>query len=157
MALDEREIQQDLANRQLAEQVFDRWGSTRVFYNDWQDDYENLARISRNEFIMEWPDGRREQVDPAVPNMVDIASKDRAAVIAATVPQVICQPEGPGDDAREKADKLERIVGGHLNMNRILALSWDWAFDAMAGGLIVCKVMPDLTKPAKERFPVFTR
>ncbi len=155
MALDEREIAQDLAERQHADQVFDRWGATRVFYNDWQDDYENLARIARNEFVMEWPDGRREQVDPSVPNMVDIASKDRAAVIASTVAQVICQPEGPGDEAREKADKLERIVGGHLQMNRIQAQTWDWAFDAMAGGLTVCKVMPDLTKP--ERFPVMTR
>ncbi len=157
MALNEREIADDLANRQLADQVFDRWGSTRVFYNDWQDNFDNLARIARNEFVMEWPDGRREQVDPAVPNMVDIASKDRAAVIASTVPQVLCQPEGPGDEAREKADKLERIVGGFLNMNRVTSMQWDWGFDAMAGGLTVCKVMPDLMKPVSERFPVFTR
>ncbi len=157
MALNEREIAQDLQDRQLADQVFDRWGSTRVFYDEWQDAYDNLARIARNEFIMEWPDGRREQVDPSVPNMVDIASKDRAAVIAATMPQVLCQPEGPGDDAREKSDKLERIVGAFLTMNRIQALSWEWAFDAMAGGLTVCRIMPDLTKPAAERFPVFKR
>ena len=156
MPLTESEISDALAERQTADTVLDRWGGLRTYYQDWQDDYEKVLRIYRGDWTMVWPDGRAERVDPAVPNMVRLAAEDRARAIAATPPTIMCYPDGPGDKARAKADKLERIVASWVSMNRLRGhTTQSWAHDAMAGGLTVCKVMPDFSKG--ELFPQFTR
>ena len=158
MPLSEREVADALAERQESSNVIDRWKGLRTYYRDWQFDFEELHRIYRNEWSMVWPDGRVENVDPAVPNMVRIAVEDRARAVAATPPQIVCRPDGPGDKAREKADKLERVVSAWLEMNRVQGYTTQrWAMDGMGGGLMVCKVLPDFSKPKSERFPVFTR
>ncbi len=159
MPLSEREISEALENRKAeAHRVIDRWGSQRQMYSDWQDSIDEVFRIYRGEWTMVWPDGKTSRVDPAVPNMLRLAAEDRARTTAATIPTIVCHPEGPGDDAREKADKLERITSGHLARNRINGHQTQmWAHDTMAGGLTVCKVWTDFTKPAAQRFPEFTR
>lgn len=159
MPLNEQDVSQALAQRQYdAQQVIDRWGSTRVYYRQWQDDQAEIMRVFRNEWTMRWPDGAVEKVDPSIPNMLRLAADDRAREVAATPPTITCRPEGPGDDAREKANKLERIVSAWLAMNRVQGYQTSrWAYDAMASGLVVCKVLPDFSKKGPERFPIFTR
>jgi len=158
VALNEQEMADELSERQMAERVLDRWGSLRTYYRDWQDDQDELRRIYQDDWAMIWPDGTTERVDPAVPNMVRIALRDRANAIAATPPQLRCRPEGEGDEAREKANKLERITTSWLEMNHLRGYtSQMWAMDYMGTGLVACKVMPDFSQPAKTRFPVFTR
>ena len=158
MPLNEDEIGDALAERQMAERVLDRWGSLRTYYRDWQDDLDALKQVYQDDWAMIWPDGSTERVDPAVPNMVRIALRDRANAIAATPPQLRCRPEGEGDEAREKANKLERITTSWLEMNHLRGYtSQMWAMDYMGGGLVACKVLPDFSQPSKKRFPVFTR
>src|SRR3990172_3305410 len=120
MPLTDREITDDLAQRKVdSHRILDRWGSQRIYYRDWQDDIEEVERIYRGEFTMVWPDGKSERVDPAIPNLVRLSAEDRARDVAANAPSVVCHPEGPGDEPRAKADKLERVVSGILNLNRI--------------------------------------
>lgn len=158
MSLSEQEVADALAVRQDADKVIDRWNGLRTYYRDWQYAYEDLHRVYRNEWTMRWPDGRVTNVDPAIPNMVRLAVRDRAHDVDATPPAFMCRPEGPGDEAREKADKLERIVSSWISSNRIKGHKTQmWAMDAMGGGLAVCKVLPDFSRPAAERFPLFTR
>lgn len=158
MPLDANEVADALSERQHAERVIDRWAGTRTYYQDFQKEWEDVLRIYRNEWTMRWPDGRTERMDPAVPNMVRIAADDRARAIASTRPSIVCHPEGPGDEARQKADKLERIVQALLQNARIHGNRTQmWAYDFMGAGIAVCKVMPDFLKPQAERFPTFTR
>ena len=158
MALTEDEMGDALAERQHAERVLDRFGGLRTYYRDWQDDIEVLKQVYQDDWAMVWPDGSTERVDPAVPNMVRIAIRDRANAIAATPPQLRCRPEGEGDDAREKANKLERITSSWVEMNHLRGHTTQmWAMDYMGTGLVACKVLPDFSAPLKKRFPVFTR
>lgn len=158
MPLNEKEIADALSERQDAAQILDRWGGQRTAYQDWQSDYSNVLRVYKGDWTMVWPDGRATKVDPSVPNMVRLAAEDRARAVGATPPTVMCYPEGPGDHEREKADKLERIVTSWFATNRLRGHTTQmWAHDAMGGGLTVCKVLPDFSKPPVARIPVFTR
>lgn len=158
MALSEQEMADALSERQHAEKVLDRFGGLRTYYRDWQDDIETLKSVYNDDWSMIWPDGSTERVDPAVPNMVRIAIKDRARGVAATPPQLKCRPENEGDEAREKANKLERITASWLDKNDIQGFNTQmWAMDFMGTGLVACKVLPDFSQPSKTRYPVFSR
>ena len=158
MPPNEKEVADDLYERQLADRVLDRFGSQRVRYQEFQDHISEVYSVYRNDWSMTWPDGRTERVDPSVPNLVRVAAEDRARAAASTPPSIVCTPDGPGDEAREYADKMERIASGWLARNTIRGHTTQmWAHDAMSSGLTACKVMPDFTKPVGERYPIFTR
>jgi len=160
MPLNEQEISDALSERQNADVVLDRYGALRSYYRDFQDELEQVYRVYRNEWSMLWPDGRAERMDPSVPNMVRLAADDRARSAAATPPSFMCHPDGPGDEARAKTDKMERIVSGWADNARIRGHTTKmWAYDAMAG-LTVCRVLPDfkqLTVDPAMAFPKIER
>jgi len=160
VALNEREIADALAERQEASRVLDRWGGLRTYYRDFQDDLSTVQSIVEGDWAMIWPDGTTERVDPAVPNLVEIALEDRARGVSATPPMYRCRAEGEGDEAREKANKVERIVTSMSDMNHLTGYTTSrWAQDYMAGGLVVAQVHPetDLTLPKNRRFPKIRR
>lgn len=158
MPPNEKEISDALYERQMDERVLDRYGAHRVRYQEFQDSINDVYSVYRNDWTMVWPDGRTERVDPSVPNMVRVAAEDRARGVGATPPSIVCHPNGPGDDARHAADKMERIVGGWFNRSRLRGHTTQmWAHDAMSAGLTVAKVMPDFTRPKAERYPLITR
>lgn len=158
MPLNEREVLDALAERQDASRVLSRWGGLRTQYHQFQVDLEKVQRVYRDEVSMEWPDGTLELGGLNVPNMVYLSARDRAREVSATPPQVVCRPDGPSDEAREKADKLERITTSWLENDRVPGWkSQMWAMDGMSCGLMVAKVLPDFKAAPKERFPCFTR
>jgi len=158
MPPNEKDIADDLEERQYADKALDRYGGLRTRYQEFHDELTKVYRVYRNEWSMLWPDGSADNADPMVPNMVRIAADDRARAVANTPPTVVCYPEGPGDKAREKADKLERIITGWMDNAHLRGSKTRmWAYDAM-GGLTVCKVLPDFSAPSREqRFPIFER
>lgn len=157
MPPNEREIADDLEERHMADVALDRYGGLRVRMQEWKDELENVYRVYRNEWSMIWPDGTAENSDPSVPNMVRIAADDRARSVAAAPPAIYCYPDGPGDKAKVKSDKLERIATSWFDNAHVRGHKTKmWAYDAMAG-LTVCRVMPDFSSPPEMRFPKFDR
>ena len=158
MAPDPRDIQAALTERQQADRVLDRWGSLRGSYTEWHREVQDVRSVYLGDWDVVWPDNVRSRALPKIPNFVQLAADDRSRAITATSPSLVCRPRKNTDKAKAQADKMERIIGGWLDCNRVQRLKVPmWAHDAMGAGLTVCRVMPDFATPAAERFPVIDR
>lgn len=158
MALTERDLSDILAERQdTSERVLDRYGALRESYDDWKQRVAMVDRIYAGDWSVVWPDRFRTDGLPKIPNLVQIAAEDRARIVAAGNPSIICRPEGLTERAKRAAEKRERILAGYWERNRVRAMIPRFAHDLMAAGLAVVKVMPDFTEPKNERFPLYTR
>ena len=158
MALDSKDLSDELAFRQFsAEYVIDTFTNRRTTYADWRNNLDRIDNILRGAWGVAWPDGHATFAEPHVPNIPAIAVKDRARLVAAGTPSIVCRPESTTDDAKKAAEKRERVLGGFWEMNHIRRTIAQFGADLMTAGLAAIKVLPDFSRPTAERFPIYTR
>jgi hypothetical protein len=155
--LEARDISLALRTRDQDSRVLDVWGGLRPTYNTWHQQILDVYNLYAGNWGVIWPDNVRTLALPKIPNFPQLASDDRARSVAATKPSIVCRPEKAGDKSQAMADKRERIIGGYWGLNRVTQMTSRWAHDAMAGGLMAVRVLPDFDRPIAERYPVFRR
>ncbi len=157
-APDPSDLPDILEERYHAEKVDDLFGQIRYRYQDWQTDLRNAYAIYRNDWKVVWPDGEITQSLPMVPNFMQLAADSRSKAVSATNPTLLVAATEKGDRPRALADKQERIFADWLWRSRVFgATTQEWAMDAMAGGLTVCRVWSDFDKPRRDRTPRLER
>lgn len=158
MAINPRDLPDILSERRLSDKVIEDWGGSRFTYQDWHADLADVYAIYRGDWDVVWPDKVRTRALPKIPNFVQLAADARSRQITAARPTIVCRPERAGDKAKEAADKRERMLGAWWQENRLRTnLIPLWAFDAMSGGLTVCRVLPQWDKPPSHRSPSYER
>lgn len=158
MPITPSEIDDALTERRLqAERVKDWFNGRQERYADWKDRIQTIDEVYAGNWTVVWPDYIRSDGLPKIPNLVQIASEDRARQAAAGTPSIVCRPERMSDAAKTGSERRERILGGYWEMNRVRQRIVTWAHDIMAAGLCACKVLPDTSKPMDSRFPIYTR
>ena len=133
------------------------YSGRRATYSQWQAQTDRMDRLLANEWSVVWPDKVRTFGEPHVPNVPLIAVEDRARLVAAGNPSILCRPENLKESEKRASEKRERILGGYWEGSRVRRTINQWAFDAMVAGLDVCKVLPNFSLPRSERFPIYTR
>lgn len=158
MPIEPQDVAQLLAERQAsAERVLDSFGTQKETYRDFQKRIALIDDVYRGNWKVIWPDDKQSDGLPKIPNLVQLAAEDRARVVAGGNPSIICRPEEVSDEAKAASEKRERIIAGYWTNNNIRLAIPRWAHDAMAAGVALCKVLPDYTKPEKERLPLMRR
>ena len=142
----------------MSRRALDRWGGFTTSYQEHKADLAELYRSYRQDWSFMWPDKKGQSARPMVPDLILLASEDRARTITASRPSIVCRPARAGADPRKEADKRERIIMAGWDRNRIMGIIPRWAFDSMFAGLTVCKVWPEgLDGPRNERYPKYSR
>ena len=163
MAVTPREATEALAERENdVRVVLDRWGFTHESYTDWKERQALIDDYIADRFVHAWPDGKKEQSRPYVPNLVKMASEYRARLVSSLNPSIVRRPRKAGEEAKNAAEKVERILAGYWEHNQggerpVPLLVPQFAHDAMHGGVCAVKVLPDFSKPPGERFPNYIR
>src|SRR5438552_1454201 len=157
-APDPADLEGILEERYHAERVDDLFGAVRSRYQEWQIELRNAYAIYRNDWKVVWPDGEITTSMPMVPNFMQLAADSRSKAVSAIIPNLVVAASKPGDTARKAADKQERIFADWLWRSRIFgSVTQEWAMDAMAGGLSVCRTWTDWAKPRSDRCPRLER
>ena len=158
MSITPRDISDALSERRYnAERVKDWFDGRQETYADWKDRLHRIDEIYAGNWSVIWPDYVRTDGLPKIPNLVQLAAEDRARLVAAGSPSIVCRSERLSDRAKTAAEKRERILMGYWEMNRVRRNISTWAHDIMAGGLCAVRVLPDTAKKAAERFPMYAR
>ena len=157
MALQAKDVTDALAEREQSQRILDRWGAVRVSYRDWKEEIRAMDDAYNSNYLMRWPDNSASVGYPKVPNLPLIAAEDRARLVAAGNPSIVCRSERTSDRAKSASEKRERILAGYWERNRVRLWMPAWAHDLMASGVSLVKVLPDFASPKRERFPVYDR
>jgi hypothetical protein len=155
-APDGREVADALEERRAAQYYVDAWRGIQTSYSEFHERLNEIIQIYNGNWGVIWPDGETTEALPKIFNAVESSAKDRAKVVAAITPSVRRRIQKPGDTARKQKDKIERIAADWLRRSRVWGHTTQrWALDAMAGGLMVCKVDMDTSMPKDQRYPTF--
>lgn len=157
MTNEANQLRNVLSERQtFAQKVLDSYGGIRESYADWDSRKRDMASIIAGNWDIVWPDNLQTTALPKIPNFPALAVADRARAVAAAVPSVVVRPEKPNDRPKKAAEKRERILQGYWYINRVGYIRPRWAADAMITGICAAKILPDLSKPIRDRFPVYS-
>ena len=118
-----------------------------------------IDKLARGDWHMVWPDRKVDRALPKIPNYIDLALRHRARLVAEQMPTIAKRPTKLTDEAKKKAECIERYLYGYWDRSHIGSFKMhQWGGDAMVAGLAVCRVLPDLTQTDKtKRFPLFHR
>jgi len=151
---------QDLADelnfrRFTTQTVLDAFEGRTSGYADWRSTTDRIDALLWNEWSVVWPDKVETFGEPHVPNVPRIAVEDRARLVGAGNPSIVCRPETVAAKAKQAAERRERFIGGYWEMSHVRRQIVQWASDLMTTGVGVCRVLPDFSLPKAERFPLY--
>lgn len=122
-----------------------------IHWADHQKRVQDADRIARGDFTLVFPDDSSTTERPKVPNIVQLALEDRAALSSSIIPTVRCDPAR--ESGRVRAEKKERIASYYLESNNIELLMPRLFTDLVLCGVNYKGVFPDFDTG----FPRFLR
>lgn len=143
--------------RQLALRYLSEADQRIPHWQEHQDRIADVDAISRGDFHVVFPDESSTTERPKVPNIVQLALDDRAALSTEVPLTIRCDP--PSEEAKVKAERRERIAHFYLAHNKAELLFRRFYIDLNQTGVNYKLVLPDLrsSTPEGERFPLIRR
>src|SRR3990167_4311862 len=159
MALDAKDLADLLAERQRqSDRVLDGFGVLKESYQEWHDrTLDVYPAAAGDKYVVIWPDKSSTEGQAKIPNFIRLAAEDRSRRVAALPYSLVVPTDKVGDTANAAVQRKERILSGYHAMSRVQGRVASWAMDCMAAGVTICKVMPDMSKPVNQRYPLYTR
>lgn len=128
-----------------------------IMFEDWR--YRQIARDARHAIIDAVVGGELREVDPdeetlknRSPNLIQVGIEDTAES-AAIVPTIRVDPNGEGEAAMARAERMERVAVQYLDVAEIELQIPRLVMDAAAYGLMVGVVVKD----KEQRLPIIER
>jgi hypothetical protein len=160
MAVDAQDISSALIERRMSGKIIDHWDGVQTTYAEWKRRVSDVDLVYSNQWTVLWPDAHQTDGLPRIPNLVQLASEDRARLVAAGNPSIVKRPSKTGDEAKKRAERVERVLAGYWDRDKVKGNIPRWAMDAMFSGVCAVKVLPDLSKVSEGRssvYPTYSR
>lgn len=145
--------------------LFDR---TKAKYADRQLEIEKVMAVREGRIAQVYPElfpSSGPWDSSIVANMIDVAARDLAEVLA-PLPSFDCSPEKKSNDsAQRRAEKKSKIIQHHIDFSRLQTQSYDACDDYFTAGYVVGMVEVDVDESmprimfhsAQGFYPIFNR